>query len=144
MKLKSWIGLQAMSLAPTMLFAGGLTCGYLNITLINSTANTCLLKTSTIYNGSLADGSIPTTIASGEMTSSFSLQQDYTSGPGMLLEYQCGTNRISFASAQNLCFLEAGSILGQVEVAHNMSISYVDTPGSYWAGLPGQITWTLS
>ena len=137
--------LLASVLAANAPFAiGGATCGFLNVTIINGSGKTCSLQSSKIYNGILEDSVIPTSIAVGEMTLSFSLEQTYITGPSILLSYRCGNNSISFVSEQNFCFLNAGSISGRVETANNMSGEFAAIMGDYWSGLPGQITWTLS
>lgn len=143
MKLRNVL-LASLLVANAPFAMGGATCGFLNVTIINASGKTCSLQRSKIYNGTLDDSTIPTSIAAGEMTSSFSLEQTYTRGPSVLLSYQCGANSISFVSEQNFCFISAGSISGLVETAKNMSGEYTAIMGDYWSGLPGQITWTLS
>ena len=143
--MKSRVVLLASCLFSTALFASnGVTCGYLNVTIVNATGQACTLQNAKIYSGVLDDSVIPATVASGEMTPSFSLEQTHTRGPSVLLNYKCGSKSISFVSEQNFCFLSAGSISGRVETANNMDGQYTTIPGDYWSGLPGQITWTLS
>ena len=141
--MRSWISTLVLYTISTASFAG-ITCGYLNITINNTTGQNCTLQNSVIYNGSLGDIPIPSTIANGQMTQSFTLEQSYIGGPSLLLEYRCGTENISFVSSQDFCFLSAGNIIGQVEVANNMNAQYASIIGSFWSKLPGQINWTLT
>ena len=126
--MKSWISSLVLSTISTVTFSG-ISCGYLNITISNAMDQSCTLQNSVIYNGRLGDNPIPTTLTSGQLTPSFTLEQSYTGGPSLLLEYKCGSSNISFVSSQNFCFLSEGNIIGQVEVANNMQANYTVGPG---------------
>ncbi len=120
-----------------------LSCGYLNITVVNNTGHDCVLRNTKIYNRSRVDGDISQVIANGSMAPTFRIQQTYTNGPSIQLDYQCENKTIAITSRQNYCFLSAGDISGTTESSNNVRAQYNTSLGSYWSGLPGQITWKL-
>ena len=116
-------------------------CGHLSITLINNTGSECVLQHSKIYNYSHVVGEIPQVIADGYTAPKFSIQQTYTSGPGIQLYYVCKNKTIVISSRQNYCFLSAGDVFGEIDSSENIYAKYKVSLGDYSAHLPGQITW---
>lgn len=121
-----------------------LQCGYLHIFINNQSGHTCFLNYQRVDNGQLANGSmIPDSIKNGEKTQAIVMQQGYTRGPNLRLEYDCEDNLVVMTSQQNLCWLTAGNITGDTINTNEVYASYESKMGSWWNATPGEITWTL-
>ncbi|GGI77787.1 hypothetical protein [Legionella impletisoli] len=131
-----------LSSIPSVVLAES-ACGYLHISIQNYTGGVCKLQAANVMSGSLVSGQVPKLIYNGEMSSSFQMQQGYFSGPAIQLIYNCKNKSISLTSKQNLCFLAAGGITGDVNTANNLHARYLPYEGSYWSSKPGAIVWTI-
>ncbi len=118
-------------------------CGNLNVSIFNRSGHTCLLRTTTIQNGAIIFGQAPQLIENGEKTPLFTIQQSYTMGPSVQLEYVCDNKSVSIKSRQNMCIIYAGFVSGDYTSSNNVQASYTAKEGSWWSTLPGEIDWTI-
>lgn len=142
MKKNLTIALSLFISAP-ILAAESVDCGYLNIAVLNRTGASCYLSGTQLNSGRIVFGAPSQEIQNGSLSPNFRVQQSYTQGPSIRLNYDCQNKTVVLTSKQNLCFLQAGNISGSVDSSINMLANFVATPGSYWFNFPGQILWTI-
>lgn len=119
-------------------------CGNLNVSISNETGDTCQLLKSETLSGSIIAGSIPQILQNAQGSQTFTIQQSYTSGPSIRLEYRCENKQITFISKQGLCITYSAHILGKTENStSNIKAIYTSKYGSWWNSTPGEIHWTL-
>lgn len=124
-----------------------LQCGYLHINIINQSGYTCKLSYHRQDYGTIASGTIPQSIANGEKAQPIVVQQSYTHGPNLRLEYDCANkkedNLVILTSQQNLCVLTAGNINADTINTNEVYATFDSTMGSWWSAKPGEVTWIL-
>ena len=118
-------------------------CWNLDVVIKNQTGHQCQLVTSNIEQGQLAGGLIPSTIENGQQTYPFSIEQTYTQGPKVSLQYQCKNKTITITSQQGLCVLFAGPVIGTFQSSNNVRANLTPTSGSWWYSNSGNAHWTL-
>jgi hypothetical protein len=128
-----------LSLITTSLFA--LDCGNLGLTITNNTGATCELK-NTIFLYGYYSGGIPRSLPNGATSDTFYITQD-NNGIGLELDYRCDNKVVIFLSQQAYCGIYAGSIYASTYGGNDLNAEYRAQEGSYWYGLPGQITWNI-
>jgi hypothetical protein len=128
--------------ASTMLCAKSLNCQNLGITIANTSAHDCKLRATSLFYGALFTGGIPGNIPSGTISKVFYMQQDGY-GIGIQLDYRCDDKVVVFYSGQNYCNLSAGKIGGWPYIGNDLGLEHHETMGSYWSGVPGQISWKI-
>ncbi|QMT59403.1 hypothetical protein [Legionella sp. PC997] len=135
--------LLAISLITGIYSAHANNCGTLNVSVFNKSGHTCTLRAMNLINGQIIIGQAPGIIANGEKAPSFTLQQTYSAGPNIRLEYECDNKTISIVSRQDLCVMYAGAISGSYSSSNNVHADFLTTIGSWWSSLPGEIHWTI-
>lgn len=70
-------------------------------------------------------------------------EQSYSSGPEVILNYECGEGEVSFSSVKSTC-LQGGMIDASLLSAANMTAKFEVHPGNYWQQKRAQIDWSLS
>lgn len=133
----------ALPLVASVWSAHANNCGNLNVSVFNKSGHTCTLRSTNLINGQLIFGQVPGIIENGEKALSFTLQQTYTAGPSIRLEYECDNKTISIVSRQDLCVMYAGSVSGDYSSSNNVHADYVAKISSWWSSLPGEINWTI-
>lgn len=118
-------------------------CGHLNVSVFNKSGHKCTLRSTNLTNGQIIFGQVPGLIENGEKALSFTIQQTYSAGPNIHLEYECDNKTISIVSRQDLCVMSAGSVSGDYSSSNNVHAEYVAKIGSWWSSLPGEINWTI-
>lgn len=136
--------LLAIPLLTSICSAHANNCDNLNVALFNKSGHLCTLRSTNLINGQIIAGEAPQLIENGEQAISFTLQQTYTAGPGIRLEYECGNKTISIVSRQDLCVMYAGTITGDYSGSNNVRADYIAKIGSWWNSLPGEINWTIN
>lgn len=117
-------------------------CGILHIQIANLTHKSCFLTKSNLIHGNFLS-SPPTTILSND-SKKFDVAQTIF-GPNIVLQYSCGDQQITFSSQQDLCFISAGKITGQVQTKTlNIDAYYNAESGSFIWNKPGIINWSLT
>ncbi len=139
--MKKLLTILTSLLLSTSVLADELRCGYLHIAMINNTGHNCILTGKKVINSYRVDGAIPEFIPNNTLTPSFRIQQTYTSGPQISLEYQCENKTIKITSQQDYCFMAAGQITGKTQLSNNAHADYATMTGSYWGDIHGQIIW---
>ena len=117
-------------------------CKTFHIQVSNLTQHACVLISHRVFRGNLITPP-PLSILSGD-TKRFDMRQTVY-GPTILLSFQCGPESISFISKQNACFLEAGSVTGELlpPLPINLNATYTALPGSYFWEKSGSINWKI-
>lgn len=135
--------LLAIPLVASVYSAHANNCGNLNISVYNKSGHTCALRSSNLMNGQIIFGQVPGIVENGEKSLSFTLQQTYSAGPSIRLEFECDNKTISIVSRQDLCVMYAGSVSGDHTSSNNIHADYITKIGSWWNSLPGEINWTI-
>lgn len=119
-------------------------CGKLSVMITNTTGSTCSLISSNLQHGYFKyTSSVPMYIPTNTTTTPIYLEQSMF-GPELELSYSCGEDKVlTFTSKQNLCFLSAGDVTGQVSLAKNGSADYQAINGSWFWSQHGSINWHL-
>ena len=119
-------------------------CGKLSIMITNLTQSTCTLVSSNLRHGYYKyTSSVPIYIPANSSAGPIFLEQSIF-GPDLELGYSCGDGKlISFASRQNVCFLAAGDVTGEVQYTRNAAADYQAINGSWFWSQHGSINWRL-
>ena len=128
-------------LASTSLSAMG--CMGLVVTVDNASTHNCTLKYSTTTNGENKEDP-PKTIPAGTTSQGFLVQCDASSDhkARIYLDYQCDTQSVLFDSISS-CGMFGSDVTGKSFVGNDVKVDFQTKLGSYWYGLPNQITWTI-
>lgn len=119
-----------------------INCQNLGITITNQSGHDCKLRINNRYYGSLYQGEIPTHIPNGTTTEVFYMKQS-GNGVGIQLDYRCDNKVAIFTSYQDYCYMSAGSVWGTYYIGNDFSTISQPQMGSYWSGMPGQISWKI-
>lgn len=142
--MKNWItvSLACLSLSASVAFASKDTCEWFHIQIANLTKVPCVLTSQKLVHGNLTVPP-PAAIHPGD-SRQFDMRQAVF-GPEILLSYQCGSENVTFKSKQNLCYLEAGNVHGEVlhPLPVNIAVKYMATSGSWFWDMPGNIIWQI-
>ncbi|PJD94485.1 MAG: hypothetical protein CK426_03760 [Legionella sp.] len=133
----------AIPLAISLYPAHANNCNHLNISIFNKSGHACVLRSTNLTSGQIIMGQAPSIIENGEKALTFTLQQTYTTGPNIRLEYECENKTISISSRQDLCVMYAGFIYGDYSSSNNVHANYSAKVGSWWRSIPGEINWTI-
>ena len=133
------VALGLLSISTTSLALG---CDNLGITITNNSGNDCKLRATTMFYGSLYQGTPPASIPSGTRAQTFYLLQD-AYGAGVRLDYRCDGKVVIFYSGQNYCSFIAGDIGGSAYEGNDLNLHHQEVVGSYWSSIPGKISWII-
>lgn len=117
-------------------------CQHLGITITNQSGHDCKLKINNQFAGFLQEGEIPTHIPNGATTQVFYMKQD-GNGVSIQLDYRCDNKVAIFTSNQQYCYWNSGETWGTYYVGNDFTVMPQSINGSYWSGLPGQISWKI-
>ncbi|KTD73415.1 hypothetical protein [Legionella tucsonensis] len=120
-------------------------CGQLNISIYNKSGHTCELEKYDLRGGKFVYGQAPQTIKNNEVASKFTISQDDTTAPRIVLKYICENKNFTIESSQPWCsiFGGSGSVSGIVQHSDNVQVSYTTKDGSYWYSTAGNIDWHI-
>lgn len=143
MKKNKLISLALMTIIASNVWAEDeRNCGTFHIQIANITSSPCYLTRTNVIHGNLQTPP-PATIAPS-FSKSFEITQTLR-GPEIDLQYDCGGQQISFKSQQNLCFVAAGSIRGEVLFkTKDIDAFYTAETGSGYWDKPGIISWKIT
>lgn len=117
-------------------------CGNLTITLKNNTGSVCTLRSSHLISGAILFGEVPSKLDDKAKAIALQLQQSYTAGPNIRIEYNCNNKVIDLHSRQDLCIVTPGLVKGSYN-SNGIHADYNTVIGSWWDSLPGQINWDM-
>jgi hypothetical protein len=122
--------------------AGANGCGRLGVQILNHTNTLCVVKNIKMIKGEVAYMIPNITVLPPNVSQTIFIEQAWLSGPDMIVDYECGSKKISIESQQNYCLFQSGDVHGQiVSVEGGLRATYAFSTGSYSQRFPGHIYW---